>query len=341
MWWKVLSVLLIVYSIVAGMLIPLKPGIVDVSPRKALLGETITLSIEGYNSRYSRSPEDIRVWLKLDSVYALTASRISVISDLKLEAEFLIPEQFKNNEKVRILTLIVDDPVDGVSLLPRALTISSAPNNLYSLAQWDKDAIKDVHFSDELRFPYRNILNETIRSLYYHVPLWFGMIIILAMASFYSLKCLLYNDIYDDYWSFSLTAVGTLYGLLGLLTGAIWANYTWGAPWSWDVKQNMSAIAILMYMGYFLLRDAQKDEDRKQRISAIYNIFSFVFLIPLLFVIPRMVDSLHPGNGGNPGLGSSDLDHTMRMVFYPAIVGFTILGYWISQILFRIKKLNQ
>jgi heme exporter protein C len=63
-----------------------------------------------------------------------------------------------------------------------------------------------------------------------------------------------------------------------------------------------------------------------------YNIFAFVMLIPLLFIVPRLTDSLHPGNGGNPAMGGEDLDQTMRWVFYPAVVGWILLGMWVSQL---------
>jgi heme exporter protein C len=53
-----------------------------------------------------------------------------------------------------------------------------------------------------------------------------------------------------------------------------------------------------------------------------------------------MTDSLHPGNGGNPAFGNYDLDSNMRLVFYPAVLGWIILGIWISQLRFRIKSLE-
>jgi heme exporter protein C len=53
-----------------------------------------------------------------------------------------------------------------------------------------------------------------------------------------------------------------------------------------------------------------------------------------------MVASLHPGNGGNPGFGKYDLDSNMRMVFYPAIIGWTLIGIWLLNIGIRIKKLQ-
>jgi heme exporter protein C len=48
-----------------------------------------------------------------------------------------------------------------------------------------------------------------------------------------------------------------------------------------------------------------------------------------------MTDSLHPGNGGNPAFGDEDLDNTLRAVFYPAIIAYTILGLWIAQLTVR------
>ncbi|MFT6937764.1 MAG: heme exporter protein C [Saprospiraceae bacterium] len=102
----------------------------------------------------------------------------------------------------------------------------------------------------------------------------------------------------------------------------------------------MSAIALLIYMAYFVLRSSFDDEQQQARLSAIYNIFAFVSLVPLLFIIPRMYDSLHPGNGGNPAFGSEDLDNTMRMVFYPAVIGWTLLGFWIANLLARMGNIK-
>jgi heme exporter protein C len=61
--------------------------------------------------------------------------------------------------------------------------------------------------------------------------------------------------------------------------------------------------------------------------------------VPLLYIVPRMFASLHPGATGNPAFGSQDLDNTMRLVFYPAILGFTGLGFWIAELRIRYQRL--
>ena len=45
------------------------------------------------------------------------------------------------------------------------------------------------------------------------------------------------------------------------------------------------------------------------------NIFAFAMIIPLIFILPRMTDSLHPGNGGNPGFNVYDMNDQLRIVF--------------------------
>ena len=63
-------------------------------------------------------------------------------------------------------------------------------------------------------------------------------------------------------------------------------------------------------------------------------------LIPLIFILPSLTDSLHPGNGGNPGFNVYDLNSQLRLVFYPAVIGFICLGLWISNIKFKLLKLT-
>ena len=90
-----------------------------------------------------------------------------------------------------------------------------------------------------------------------------------------------------------------------------------------------------------MLRNSIKDESKKRKISSVYNVFAFAMLIPLIFILPRLTDSLHPGNGGNPGFNVYDLDSQLRIVFYPAVVGFILLGIWITDIKLKLSKLNK
>ena len=191
-----------------------------------------------------------------------------------------------------------------------------------------------------LEVPRLPILNETIRVLYFHVPMWFTMIFLLLLSSVNAYKFISTKNIKYDLISYNYAHVGVYFGVLGIVTGMIWANYTWGTFWTNDPKLNGSAVGLLIYFGYFVLRNSIEDESKKAKVSSVYSVFAFSMLIPLIFILPRLTDSLHPGNGGNPGFNVYDLNSQLRLVFYPAVIGFICLGLWIANIKFKLLKLT-
>lgn len=191
-----------------------------------------------------------------------------------------------------------------------------------------------------LPVPRQHILNETSRNLYYHVPMWFTMILLFTIAFGHSIAYLRKGNLVHDIYASVFTKVGIVFSILGMVTGMEWAQYTWGAAWSNDPKQLGTAVCMLIYFAYLILRGGLNDEEKRAKIGAVYNIFAFALMIPLIWVLPRMVDSLHPGNGGNPGFNAYDLDSQMRMVFYPAVIGWFLLGVWMSTLMVRVEILK-
>lgn len=192
-----------------------------------------------------------------------------------------------------------------------------------------------------IEVPRLAILNETIRNLFFHVPMWFSMIMLLLLSCIASVRYLMKMDSKLDLQAVEWANIGIMFGVLGILTGMFWAKFTWGDYWTNDPKLNGSAIGLLIYLAYFVLRGSLEDEQQRARISAVYNIFAFATLIPLLFILPRMYDSLHPGNGGNPGFNSYDLDSRLRMVFYPAVIGWILFGVWVGTIRYRLRLIQE
>lgn len=191
-----------------------------------------------------------------------------------------------------------------------------------------------------LPVPELDIVNETIRNVYFHVPMWMAMLALFSISVFYSIKYLASQNEEHDLIAVECVNSGLIFYVLGLVTGMIWANYTWGEPWSNDPKQSSAAIAFLVYCAYLVLRNSIEEEQKRAKISAIYNIFAYPIMIVLIMILPRMTDSLHPGNGGNPAFGKMDMDNTMRMVFYPAMLAWPVIGVWIATIRYRIRKIE-
>ncbi|MEM9992096.1 MAG: cytochrome c biogenesis protein CcsA [Bacteroidota bacterium] len=325
------------YSLIAGMLIPLRSGITDVQPSSVRTGERVELTVTGYNTHFLQAKDQIRAWLKLDSVHTFSPRSIDVQGEQQLTLSFDIPAALPTDQKVNLSALILDNPIDGASVLPSAVSITQNADKSITKgeAAWPQSDIKNLH-KGSLAFPFRNLLEETIRNLYYHVSLWFAMIFLLCAANYHAYRYLRTSDLLHDAKSAAYTQVALLFGIMGLVTGMMWASYTWGAAWSNDPKQAGTAVALLIYAAYFVLRGSFDDEERRAKVSAPYSVFAFVAYLLLIYLYPRLVESLHPGNGGNPGFGGEDLDNTMRLIFYPAIIGWILLGFWLSNLAWRI-----
>jgi heme exporter protein C len=194
-------------------------------------------------------------------------------------------------------------------------------------------------------------LQETIRNLYFHVCMWFAMMILFGVSVVHSIQYLNTGNLKKDISSRAYASTGVVFGLLGYATGAIWASYTWADPNNpayasfgsivREPKLIGAAIALLIYFAYFVLRSSIPDLDQRARVSAVYNIFAFAMLFPSIWIIPRILPSLHPGKEGNPALNFNDIDARMRMVFYPAVIGWTLLGVWITTLKIRISFLQE
>jgi heme exporter protein C len=191
-----------------------------------------------------------------------------------------------------------------------------------------------------IKVPRIAIVQESVRNQFFHVSMWFSMMILLTTSLIFSIRYLSKSKIRFDVLAEEFAYMGIILGILGLATGSIWARFTWGAWWVNDAKLNGAAICMLIYLAYVILRNSIEDEIQRARIAAVYNIFAWSTLLPLLYILPRLTDSLHPGSGGNPGFNIYDLDNNLRLVFYPSIIGWTLIGVWIIQLRVRVKELK-
>lgn len=340
LWWKLSGVVIFLYVLAGGMTIALKPGITGTQPGSAKSGDTIVLSVTGYNTHFL-SAKSHRAWLKLDSTNAIKAIEFKSDTENDASLSFALPKTFPTTEKVVPMTLILDNATDGVFVQPNALFVTIADTTSEPKALWADAGLHQFNHIDGIRFPYRNILNETIRNTFFHVAIWFAMFVLLMIGLYHAVQYLRTGNFDHDIQSSSFNRIAIMFGVFGLITGSIWAKFTWNTFWTTDVKLNMTAVAMLIYLAYLVLRGSSSDHDKRAKISAAYSIFAFLALIPLVFVIPRLTDSLHPGNGGNPALGGEDLDNTLRLFFYPSIIALILLGTWMASLLTRYERLKE
>lgn len=337
-WWKYLSVLLLVYVLAGGLTVPLSPGLDTVSPALLYTDSVSGFQLKAINTHF-KSGENIQVFVKAGRQY-FCAENVQVGNENELSFSFSFNKATADSLHDNTFDVIVNDDKDGTLALREALLLVNREGDSSSAIKQDCEVAVKNNLYTGISFSYREILYESIRNVFYHVPMWFGMQLILIISLIYSIRYLSSGKTIDDIVASQAVNVSLLCAALGLLTGMMWANYTWGAPWPNDPKLNGAAVGVLIYLAYVVLRGAIQDPQKKARISAVYNIFALVIFVLFIFIIPRITDSLHPGNGGNPAFSKYDLDNHMRMFFYPAVIGWTLLFIWILSLCIRIRILE-
>jgi heme exporter protein C len=334
LWWKILAVLLLTSSLYFGFITPLAPGVASVSNQYLKKGQN-DIQIYGYNSNFTKEDNSLAVWLKSGSAL-LCVDTFSVINSHELSTIINIPDSLESKSLHLFIysnssdTIVLQDAFRAEDIVrvekTASCTITTENNATVAYA-----------------FPYREMLYETIRNLFLHVPMWFAMVAIMLISLIYSIKHLSSENLLHDTIAKEAVIVGLMFGVLGLLTGSVWAKFTWGSWWVFeDIKLNGAAISTMMYLAYLVLRNSIDDDQKRAKVSGVYNIFAFVMFIVFIGVVPRLKgsESLHPGNGGNPAFSNYDLDNSLKLIFYPAVLGWILLGVWILSIRTRIKKLE-
>lgn len=173
--------------------------------------------------------------------------------------------------------------------------------------------------------PAEVTMGELVRIFYFHLPgaiiCYLSLLVSVATGLIYIRT----KDFKYDALSESGALIGLVYGLITLISGAIWANATWGVYWNWDPRETTTLVLWFAYLGYFLLRMSIENPERRASSAAVFNILAFM-TVPLSYVSFILWPSLHPRLGDESGgLG---LTGTMVQALVMNIIGgLFVFGY--------------
>jgi heme exporter protein C len=141
--------------------------------------------------------------------------------------------------------------------------------------------------------PADSYMGEVQRIMYVHVPMvWTafvaGFICFLASAIY------LFADRQPkwDHAARSAAECAVLFLGLGIACGAIWGKPTWGVWWTWDARLTTTAILLLIYIGYLMVRSVGGENERTARAAAVIGIIGFVD-IPIIHMSVYWWRTLH------------------------------------------------
>lgn len=187
--------------------------------------------------------------------------------------------------------------------------------------------------------PFIPALGDKARVLYFHVPMSWISVLAFFMSMWYSIRFLKTRELDFDIKSYSCAQLGFLFCILATATGSLWAKFNWGSFWNWDPRQTSIFILLMIYGAYFALRSAIDSEEQRAKLSSVYSILAAVTVPFFVFIMPRIVESLHPDPIIN-NQGKINMDRGMFIIFITSLVGFTMLYFWILNIKIRLERLQ-
>jgi heme exporter protein C len=173
---------------------------------------------------------------------------------------------------------------------------------------------------------------------YFHVPVAIGSFLVFTFAMVYAVLFLVKKRADYDARSRIGMEVTLLLVILTLITGDIWTRFEWGVWWAFgEPRLTTYAIMALLVVGYFVLRAAVSDDERRATYGAVFCIIAWIDA-PISFVITRMIPtSIHPvvlrAGGGLTGM--------QLLAFLLGLFGMLFTSYAIYQLRVREEFAKQ
>ncbi|MCP4540944.1 MAG: cytochrome c biogenesis protein CcsA [Chloroflexi bacterium] len=170
--------------------------------------------------------------------------------------------------------------------------------------------------------PREATMGDVQRIFYFHVPsAWVGFFAFFV-TFLAGIGYLVQGERRWDIVAVSSVEIGLTFITMTVVTGSLWGRATWGTYWTWEPRLTISAVQLLIYVSYVMLRTAIDSPERKARFAAVYGIIAFV-TVPLSWFAIRWWRTIHPDvlTGGEGAALASSMIRTLLF----CIATFTLL----------------
>ena len=189
--------------------------------------------------------------------------------------------------------------------------------------------------------PVEAVMGPVQKVFYFHMSAaWVGMLsfIIAAVAGG---AYLVTRRIKWDWLSIAAIEVGLVFAVIAILSGMIWARPIWNTWWVWDPRLTTTAIMVMIYFAYFILRSGLNTPETQARLGAVYAILA-VATVPLTFFSIRLFRTIHPVVIATGGGGSAfNMSPRMLNALFVSLFVFTLLLADLVWHRFRLAQLQQ
>ena len=169
---------------------------------------------------------------------------------------------------------------------------------------------------------------------YLHVPVAVASFAVMAVACYHAVRFLVSGEADRDVRSKSAMEVSLAFIVATMVSGVMWTRFEWGVWWRWEPRLTTYFILMLLSIGYFVLRNAIDDPERRARFSAVFSIVAFIDA-PISFLITRLVpSSIHPVVFRT----DSGLPPSMLIPFLLGLFGMLIIAVALLRVAVRVNR---
>lgn len=182
---------------------------------------------------------------------------------------------------------------------------------------------------------------DLVRIFYIHVPSAWLSYLAYAGTFVFGLGYLVTRRRNLDRLAAASAEIGLLFTALTLFGGSLWGKPTWGVYWTWDPRITTTALSLLIYGGYFIVRGLVEDPERRARVSAVIGVMGTLY-IPVNYMSVYWWRSLHQTPTINL-LGGLRLsaDPRMLLAFLMMLLAFSILYFYLLRLRGTLAALSE
>jgi heme exporter protein C len=179
--------------------------------------------------------------------------------------------------------------------------------------------------------PYESTMGLVSKIFYFHVPSWIVMFTSAFVCGIASAVMLFTGRKGADRVAFGAAELAVLFGLVGLITGPLWARKAWGVWWQWDARLTSALVLELIFVAYILLR--KYGGPGSERLSAVVALFGMAN-VPFVYWSVNLWRTVHPTTNVLPTLPRS-----MAVPFLFCSLAFA--GLYVLMLAARVRLENR
>lgn len=182
--------------------------------------------------------------------------------------------------------------------------------------------------------PQDAMMGQVQRIMYVHFPSWIAVGLAYLVGFVSSVLYLARRRPKLDYMAQAGVEVGVLFNTTGLITGSIWGRPTWGVWWTWDPRLTTTAIMLVIFVGYLLVRAFLDDPDARARVGALVAIMGFL-TVPIVYFSVRWWRTLHQVQSS-----PNTVDHNMVIALRVMMLAFAFGACYLMSRRYEVARLE-